>query len=38
VRTTVRPTEVITNFGWIVSPNLAYSPDLAQSDYYIYGR
>jgi len=30
--TTVRPTEVITKFGWIVSPHPAYSPDLATSD------
>ena len=38
LHTTVRPTEVITNLGCIVSPHPAYGPDPAPSDYRVCGR
>jgi hypothetical protein len=36
--TQVSPKEAITNFGWIMTPHPAHSPDLAPLDHHIYGR
>ena len=30
--------EAITKFGWTVAPHPAYSPDLAPSDYHLFGK
>jgi histone-lysine N-methyltransferase SETMAR len=34
----LRTMEVITKFGWTVVPHPAYSPDLAPSDYHLFGK
>ena len=35
--TSIRTMEAITSFGWTVIPHLPYSPDLAPSDYHLFG-
>ena len=35
--TSIRTTEAIILFGWTVIPHLLYSPDLARSDYQLFG-
>ena len=35
--TSIRTMEAITSFGWTVIPHPPYSPDLAPSDYHLFG-
>ena len=35
--TNIRTMEAITSFGWTVIPHPPYSPDLAPSDYHLFG-
>ena len=35
--TSIRTMEAITSFGWTVIPHPPYSPDLARSDYHLFG-
>jgi histone-lysine N-methyltransferase SETMAR len=35
--TSVQTQEAITKFGWTVLPHPPYSPDLAQSDFHLFG-
>ena len=35
--TSIRTRKAITSFGWTIMPHLPYSPDLAPSDYHLFG-
>jgi len=36
--TSLRTQEAIAKFGWTVLPHPSYSPDLAPSDFHLFGR